>query len=310
MRPLRRGFTLIELLVVIAIIGVLIALLLPAVQAAREAARRMQCANNLKQIGLALHNYHDAVGTFPPGYLSRPGPDGDNTGPGWGWAAMILPQLEQSATFNAVNFGLGIQDPANLTARLTRIGTFACPSDASFRSPFTVVDATATATTPGNPICDVAGSNYVGSFGTGDPSDIPGRDSGEGLFFRNRPVRIAEITDGTSQTFAVGERSHNLSRPTWTGAVTGAAVPVLELQTQAGLDPEGGAALVVSHTGEEHGPNARPAHADQYWSRHPGGAQFAMGDGSVKFIKEQVGLSIFRAVATRKGGEVVSSDQY
>ncbi len=310
MRPHRQGFTLIELLVVLAIIGVLIALILPAVQAAREAARRMHCANNLKQIGLALHNYHDSLGAFPPGYISRPGTDGDNTGPGWGWAAMILPQLEQPAIFNSVNFGLGIEDPSNRTARVSRIGTFACPSDASFRSPFTVVDDMATATTAGNPICDVAGSNYVGSFGTGDPSDIPGQDAGEGLLFRNLSIRIADITDGTSQTFAVGERSHNLSRPTWVGSVTGAVVPVVELQTQGGLDPEGGAALVVSHTGEEHGPNARPSHADQYWSRHPGGAQFVMCDGSVKFIKEQVGLSIFRAVATRRGGELVSADSF
>jgi prepilin-type N-terminal cleavage/methylation domain-containing protein len=101
----RRGFTLIELLVVIAIIGVLVGLLLPAVQAAREAARRIQCTNNLKQMGLALQNYHDAIGAFPPGYISRRGPDGDNIGPGWGWGAMILPQIEQGIVFNSINFG-------------------------------------------------------------------------------------------------------------------------------------------------------------------------------------------------------------
>ena len=131
----RSGFTLIELLVVIAIIAVLISLLLPAVQAAREAARRAQCLNNLKQIGLAIHNYHDVIGAFPPGYLSRLGPDGDNTGPGWGWAAMILPQIEQGPIFNAINFGLAIESPANQTARLTKIATFICPTDSSFHSP-------------------------------------------------------------------------------------------------------------------------------------------------------------------------------
>src|SRR5512135_3856053 len=118
-RPARRpsGFTLIELLVVIAIIGVLIALLLPAVQAAREAARRVQCVNNLKQIGLALHNYHDAVGALPMGYAaSRPFVDGlTDTTPGWAWGAMILPQLEQSALFNAVNFSLPVEGPQNTT---------------------------------------------------------------------------------------------------------------------------------------------------------------------------------------------------
>jgi prepilin-type N-terminal cleavage/methylation domain-containing protein len=98
------GFTLIELLVVIAIIAVLISLLLPAVQSAREAARRAQCTNNLKQIGLALHDYHDAVGAFPPGYISRPGPDGDNSGTGWGWASMILSHMEETPLFNAINF--------------------------------------------------------------------------------------------------------------------------------------------------------------------------------------------------------------
>src|SRR5438045_3222233 len=92
----RRGFTLIELLVVIAIIGVLIALLLPAVQAAREAARKVQCRNNLKQVGIALHNYHDTQGTFPMGYVAWPDPDPEHTAPGWGWAALILPQMEQA----------------------------------------------------------------------------------------------------------------------------------------------------------------------------------------------------------------------
>lgn len=306
----RHGFTLIELLVVIAIIAVLIALLLPAVQAAREAARRIQCCNNLKQIGLALHNYHDAVGAFPPGYLSRLGPDGDNIGPGWGWAAMILPQIEQSPLFNSVNFSLAIETPANQTARLTKVNAFICPSDASFRAQFTVVDDSTSSTTLGSPICDVASSDYVGCFGTGDVSDIPGRDRGEGLFFRNRSVRIAEITDGTSHTLAVGEKSQNLARGTWTGAISNAAVTITELQAEGGLSPEGGGALVLSHTGELDGPNSKPAHADQFWARHPGGAQFAFADGSVRFIKEKRPLAILQALATRQGGEVISADSY
>ncbi len=316
----RRAFTLIELLVVIAIIAVMIALLLPAVQAAREAARRSQCTNNLKQIGLALHNYHDAIGAFPPGWISRPDPaTGENTGPGWGWAAMVLPQIEQGSTSNAINFGLPIEAPANSTARLTGIGTFACPSDASFVPQFTVVDDSTSSTSLGHPICDVASSNYVGCFGKGDPSslypfspadDPPGRDDGEGLFFRNRSVRIAEIRDGTSQTLAVGEKSQNLARATWTGAVTGSAVPITELQAEGGLMPETGDALVAAHTGELDGPNSRPAHADQFWSRHPGGALFGFADGSVRFLKEKRPIATFRALATRKGGEVVSADAY
>ena len=306
----RRGFTLIELLVVIAIIAVLIALLLPAVQSAREAARRAQCVNNLKQIGLGLHNYHDAVGAFPPGYLSARGSDGDNVGPGWGWASMALPQLEQASLFNAINFSLAIEDGFNSTARLTKLNVFICPSDASFKAQFTVVDDSTTGTSLGNPICDVASSDYVGCFGKGDVSDIPGRDSGEGLFFRNRSIRIAEVLDGTSQTIAVGEKSQNLARATWTGAVSHAAVPVTELQAEGGLSPEGGGALILSHTGELDGPNSKPAHADQFWGRHPGGANFTFGDGSVRFIKEKRPLVIFQALATRQGGEVVSADSY
>ncbi len=306
----RRGFTLIELLVVIAIIAVLIALLLPAVQAAREAARRSQCLNNLKQIGLGLHNYHDAVGAFPPGYLSLPGPDGDNTGPGWGWAAMVLPQLEQTSLSNAINFSLPIESAANQTARLTKINTFVCPSDASFQPQFTVVDDSTSNLTLGTPICDVASSDYVGCFGKGDVSDIPGRDRGEGLFFRNRSVRIAEITDGPSQTIAAGEKSQNLARATWTGAVSHAAVPITELQAENGLSPEGGGALVLSHSGELDGPNSQPAHADQFWGRHPGGANFAFADGSVRFIKAKRPLAIFQALATRQGNEVLSADSY
>ncbi len=319
MRTHYRAFTLIELLVVIAIIGVLIALLLPAVQAAREAARRAQCTNNLKQIGIALHNYHDAVGSFPPGFLSRPGPDGDNNGPGWGWAALSLAQLEKGTIYNAINFGLPIEWSANSTARQTEIQTFFCPSDARLEPRFTVVDESTSSAALGAPICVVASSNYVGSFGKGDVSslypyspddDPPGRDHGEGLFFRNRAVRISAILDGTSQTLAAGERSQNLSRATWTGAISHAAVPITFLQAEEGLDPEGGDALIVSHTGELDGPNSRPAHADQFWGTHPGGAMFLFADGSVRFIKEKRPLAIFQALATRAGGEVVSADSF
>ncbi len=150
----RRAFTLIELLVVISIIAVLIALLLPAVQAAREAARRASCVNNLKQIGIALHNYHAALNAFPPGYLSLMDPvTFDNDGPGWGWASFSLNQMEGETVYNSINFVLGIEFPANQTSRLTLIGSFLCPSDAWRQDIFTVVDATTSNTTAGAPIC-------------------------------------------------------------------------------------------------------------------------------------------------------------
>jgi prepilin-type N-terminal cleavage/methylation domain-containing protein len=215
------GFTLIELLVVIAIISVLISLLLPAVQAARESARRMQCSNNLKQIGIALHNYHESLNTFPPGWISRPDSVGENAGPGWCWASLSLPFCEQAPLYSSINVTRPIESPDNRTARGTLLSVCCCPTDAYFQPTFTVVDATTSSTSLGTPICDVASSSYVGVFGTGDPSDFPGRDLGNGSFFRNKPIGLRDYLDGTSNTIAVGERSQNLSRASWTGAVTG-----------------------------------------------------------------------------------------
>src|SRR5438067_1293739 len=138
---LRWAFTLIELLVVIAILAVLIGLLLPAVQKVREAANRTQCANNLKQIGLACHAYHAAHQSFPPGFTSASATvDGDGTGPGWGWAAYLLPYLEQDNLHRQINFARDIRDPANALARVQTVKGFLCPSDVPPGPTFTVVD--------------------------------------------------------------------------------------------------------------------------------------------------------------------------
>ena len=294
------GFTLIELLTCVSIIGLLIALLLPAVQAAREAARRAQCVNNLKQIGLALQNYHGSVGAFPPGYVSNFDLNGTDTGPGWGWAAMILPQMEQANLFNAINFSLPIEVPANGTVRLVGIQTFLCPSDS--------VKPTWTATKrdlAGNPvatICDVTPSNYVGVFGTTEP----GVD-GDGVFSRNGRIGIRDITDGTSQTLIVGERSHHLGEATWVGAVTGASMfPPPGSPAPPVVDNASG--MVLGHTGDGYGPGATFSYVNEFFSRHSGGVNFLFVDGHVQFLKTTLSYKTYNALTTRAGGEVVGGD--
>ena len=198
---MRRAFTLVEVLVVIAIIGVLVALLLPAVQSSRDAARRAQCANNLKQVGLALLGYEGGHKTLPPGYVSAYNATGDDTGPGWGWCAYILPQMEETAIYRTIHFDLPIEDPMN-AARVASVPSFFCPTDDTKR----VWQAKSRDST-GKPlalICEVAASNYVGMYGTSEP----GVD-GDGVFFRNSKVALKDVTDGTSKTIAVGERAIN-----------------------------------------------------------------------------------------------------
>ena len=235
----RSAFTIVELLVVITIVGILVALLLPAVQAARGAARRTQCCNNLKQIGLALTNYHDSFGTFPSGYLTGVTPPTSavparaDTGPGWGWCSLILPYMEQGAVWNALDFSVPIERAPSIVTQT--IPTLLCPSNELTWQwwPAEVLDIN------GNPtrlICKIAFAPYVGMLGSNDVSP-----AGDGMFFRNSSIRMQDIIDGTSQTIAVGERAYVLGEATWVGAVTGAglfpdpdegeiAVPVLEAQ--------------------------------------------------------------------------------
>jgi prepilin-type N-terminal cleavage/methylation domain-containing protein/prepilin-type processing-associated H-X9-DG protein len=299
------GFTLIELLVVIAIIAVLIGLLLPAVQSAREAARRAQCINNLKQIGLALMNYEGALRTFPPGYVSSFDVQGNDTGPGWGWAAMILPPFEQTPVFNSLNFNLAIEDASNLTGRLMLINNFLCPSDTVLPSWWAVSRNTNTGVALRN-ICQVASSNYVGMYGTGEPGP-----DGEGVFFRNSRIGLRDITDGTSQTILVGERSHNLGEATWVGSVTGAILYPTDGDNIGRYVPETSPGMVLGHAGEGHGPGDPRSDVNQFYSLHAGGGvNFLFGDGHVAFLKSTMNYKAYLALATRAGGEVVSSGDY
>jgi prepilin-type N-terminal cleavage/methylation domain-containing protein/prepilin-type processing-associated H-X9-DG protein len=320
----RKGFTLVELLVVIAIIGILIALMLPAVQAARESARRTQCRNNFKQIGLALHNYHDTHGSFPPGYLSVVGTNGpdDDRGPGWGWAAMVLPYMEQTNVRNQIRFDRDITDPINATARTTALPVFRCPSDIGTPTfPINVRGDAAPYTTPltdagGNPVV-VATSNYVGVFGQPEISFDPGylvpnpdrTAAYRGMFYRNAVVRMAEVIDGTSNTLFAGERSANLAYATWTGAVRGGQVPPRN-PNPYGYSPEGASVLILGHTGTAadapaHTPNSQVNHVDDFWSMHPQGVNFLFVDGSVRNFSETISPLIWYAAATKAGGEAV-----
>jgi prepilin-type N-terminal cleavage/methylation domain-containing protein/prepilin-type processing-associated H-X9-DG protein len=301
----RRGFTLIELLVVIAIIGVLIALLLPAVQSAREAARRAQCVNNLKQIGLALLNYEGALLTFPPGYVSNFDSQGNDTGPGWGWATMLLPQFEQTPVFVAINFNLPIEDPTNLTSRLPLVNNFLCPSDTV--QPFWwAVNRDAATGAPVQNICQVASSNYVGVYGTSEPGP-----NGEGVFFRDSKIALKDITDGSSQTIIVGERSHRLGEATWVGSVTNALLYPTDNDNIGRYVTETSPGMVLGHAGEGHGPGDPRSDVNQFYSVHSGGGvNFQFADGHVSFLKSTMDYKTYLALATRAGGEVVSAGAY
>jgi len=295
----RPGFTLIEVLVVIAIIGVLIGLLIPAVQRVRESASRLKCSNNLHQIGLALQMYHDRENGFPPGYLTQVAPDNSDLGPGWGWAAYLLDDIEQGTIKQQIKFGLQISDPANAAVRVLSVPLLNCPSEVK-DGPFTVVDAV------GNPICDVGRSSYVAMNGVlGVSSDAFDND---GAFLRNKKMRIRDVKDGLSNTLFVGERASNMSDVTWTGAVTNGVVPAIRYS-----DPgdrlafaEAASALVLAHGSRDHLPNNPLVFdADATSSYHIGGVNFLYGDGSVRVINNTVNGLIYEALLTRASGEPI-----
>jgi prepilin-type N-terminal cleavage/methylation domain-containing protein len=312
----RWGFTLIELLVVISIIAILIGLLLPAVQAAREQARRSACTNNLKQVGLALANYTNRHGTLPPGYQSIYNSlFQQEMGPGWGWASMILPDLEQQPLYDSIIFEAAMQVGAMATARQVPLSVFLCPSD---NMPLHW--------TPSNsetwmymgqiyssslPICDVAGSNYVGVYGIGEPGV-----NGEGVFFRGSYVPLVAITDGLSQTIMVGERSVSLQQgrgmATWTGAVPGAnlwsCAPNPYEPDSGTCVKEDGSGMILGHTGEGHGPGDPYGDVNQFTSHHGRGCFFLYGDGHVRFLRKEMNYQVYKALSTRNRGEVISDD--
>jgi prepilin-type N-terminal cleavage/methylation domain-containing protein/prepilin-type processing-associated H-X9-DG protein len=302
-RQVRRGFTLIELLVVMAIIAVLIGLLLPAVQKVREAASRLKCQNNLKQIGLAMHNYHDRMDRFPSGFTSGTASlNGPGTGPGWGWAAELLPDLEQGNVAATINYKLDIANAANASARVKSLAVFLCPSDNPATPTFS------TAPQMGAAICEVAFANYVGVGGTYEVTGFP--DTGNGVLFRNSRVKVLSILDGSSSTLMVGERTFKKSpQTTWVGAVTNSANP----PTNPSYDYEGPPTLCLMNTGtaaDRRVPNNPMDHVEDANSNHSQGVNFLFCDGSVRPIHNTINPATWEALGTRAGGEVINGSDW
>ena len=322
----RRGFTLVELLVVIAIIGILVGLLLPAVQAAREAARCTQCQNNLKQIGLALQNFEGTQGMFPPGYVSQPNiaamgpadPGFNDAGPGWAWLALVLPYVEQGNLSSSLNMNLKCWDSTNTVAVQMQIPMFRCASDAMGENPGS--ELTVAITDVNNNTLGVFGrSNYVSSVGSTTLwCSWPITIQPNGAMYRDSTTRMADVTDGLSQTVFALERSSNLADSVWAGVIPGSVhwsyPPYAGIGTGGLNTPyDGPGAFVGAHGGpcpyEDpvviHPPNSPLGHSDQSESTHPGGANILMGDGSVHFYADSHALSTWVALISRNGGEVI-----
>jgi prepilin-type N-terminal cleavage/methylation domain-containing protein/prepilin-type processing-associated H-X9-DG protein len=271
----RRAFTLIELLVVMAIIGVLIALLLPAVQACRAAARRTECLNNMMQVGLGVQNYEVAFETLPPGSVNASSPIADKAeGYQFGWLAQILPFVDQRNVYAHLNFDQSVYAEANSTTRLAIVSTYLCPSDSG-----------------GDRYNNVGWSNYAGNH---HDVEAPIADNNNGLLFLNSHVRTEDIPDGASQTILFGERL---------GPVTG-----------LGLGPELGWASGTGCTLRNGGTpiNAAPVATPKdprpiggFGSKHPGGANFCFADGSVKFLKSGTNATVLQRSLHRADGEMI-----
>jgi len=316
----RRGFTLIELLVVIAIIAILIALLLPAVQQAREAARRSQCKNNLKQLGLALHNYHDTFNMFPINYSTVFTLDNIALS----WMVGILPYVDQAPLYNQVNFNQGINNdprspnpagtpianPSNGWVAQQVIPVYKCPTDTSPN--LLSGRANYGGTWAVNSYKGVAGANWAwGSWVS--PAQFNntrwgvsnnGLDRGNGILFRGNGFpysnNMRDVTDGTSNTFAVGEAVARYCTHTWwwwfNGVTATCSIPL-------------NAPAVCANTNNKDADLATCAgdwpNNYSFKSMHVGGGQFTMADGSVRFVSENIDLSLYRSLSTTNGGETV-----
>ncbi len=320
MKP-RRAFTLIELLVVIAIITVLVGLLLPAVQKAREAANRTRCLNNLKQIGLAMFMYADSNNSLPSAYIYHPAPlkhpplhlpgtrkldrpppkPSPPQQPGWGWAALILNEIEQSNLARTINYNLPVESPSGLAARTTMLSVYDCPSDQN-TGVFTVK------TQRNVDLATAATNSYAACFGFGGlPNSNP--ESGNGAFYRNSQTSITDIKDGTSNTFLVGERAAMFAKSPWAGVISDGTI-----RTTPGAPVyyslfEQAPVMVMARIWNKplNSPLSEPY---DFFSPHTAVGNFLFADGSVHSLSIATDLTILQALATINGGEVVDESGF
>jgi prepilin-type N-terminal cleavage/methylation domain-containing protein/prepilin-type processing-associated H-X9-DG protein len=292
------AFTLVELLVAITIIGLLMALLLPALQAARSSARRAQCGNNLKNIGLALQGFHAAKGSFPSGYISGVDPSGNETGPGWGWLSLLLTHMDQAPLSGTIDFRQPIETSGNSLARAQLISSLLCPANEISKPtwPAEVRDSTGE---PMSLICRVAFCAYIGMYGSTDTTRV-----GDGVFFRNSHIRVRDIIDGTSRTIAAGERAYVLGDGTWVGAVTGASMFPDDYAAKIAVEHlKPASAMVLGHTGLGNGPNSANSEINQFYGLHGSGVNFVFTDGHVAFLPDTIDYPLYQAMSTRAGAE-------
>jgi prepilin-type N-terminal cleavage/methylation domain-containing protein len=312
--PHRTAFTLVELLVVIAIIAALIGMLLPAVQSARQSARRTQSLTNLKQIGLGLQMHHDARRALPPGFRSVPTgtwTGGNNpvpeSGPGWSFYAFILPYIDETALHSRIRFDLPITDPLNREARETIVPVFIDPGDTAPK----LIDITNSGDPPATSnqpttICQAAVCSYAGNLGTLPYEEQPFT----GVFHRNSRIRFAEISDGTTKTIGVGERMSRHTRSSWVGVVPGQELVYAPESPQFrpaepsfNWRPAITALLVHVRSSAP----SRQGSPGGFIGPYEAGTQFVNMDGSCRLISEATAPEVLRALCTRAGNEVISS---
>lgn len=318
------GFTLIELLIVLAIIAILLGLLLPAIQKIRESASRTRCANSMRQFGIAIHNRYNDYNNIPPAYfwtqgrLSRlpppaPPPPGRDDGfkksdrpppaslyypilSGWGWGCYLLPYLEQNSLYQQIDFATSTVGPQALPIRTTILSAFVCPSDSS-TGLYTVLNGN------GIPLVQAATNSYASCYGAaGNIGTAP--NDGNGMFVGNGKFLFSDVSDGLSNTIAIGERANLFCQVPWVGVLdqgtvnTTAGAPVY----QSLIYPPPTMAMARFYNKWINDPMSEPF---DFFTPHPSGMNLLYGDGSVRPASVSVSIDVLCALATRAGGEIV-----